>query len=137
MSSGEKARLKKDAMFQKGLAVRKEVVGEQYVDNAMAAADDFSMPLQELATTYCWGAVWGREGLPRKVRSLVNIAMITALNRPVELKTHIRGALRNGCTKVEIREVLLQTAVYCGFPAAMASFRIAREVLDEEAPASS
>jgi 4-carboxymuconolactone decarboxylase len=131
INDAEKARLMKDKVFQKGIAIRREVVGDEYVDASLASADDFSMPLQELATKYCWGEIWGREELPRKTRSLINIAMITALNRPVELKTHIRGALRNDCTKLEIREVLLQTAVYCGLPAAMQSFRVAREVFDE------
>jgi len=121
----------KDEMFERGLAVRRQVVGDAYVNASLAAADEFSMPIQELATKYCWGEIWTRDDLPRKTRSLINIAMITALNRPAELRHHVRGALRNGCTRVEIREVLLQTAVYCGLPAALDGFRIAREAFVE------
>jgi 4-carboxymuconolactone decarboxylase len=121
----------KDELFERGLAVRRQVVGEAYVNASLAAADEFSMPIQELATKYCWGEIWTRDDLPRKTRSLVNIGMITALNRPAELRHHIRGALRNGCTRVEIREVLLQTAVYCGLPAALDGFRVAREAFVE------
>ncbi len=117
--------------FEKGLQVRREVLGKAYVDKAIGQADEFSRPLQELVTEYCWGTVWARSELPRKVRSLINLAMLTALNRPVELKTHIRGALNNGCTKEEIREVLLQTAIYCGVPAAVDSFRVMREAFAE------
>ena len=117
--------------FEEGLAVRREVLGSAYVDKALAEADDFTRPLQDMATTYCWGAIWTRPGLPRKTRSLVNLAMLTALNRPHELKLHVRGALKNGCTRDEIMEVLLQAAIYCGVPAAMDSFRSAREVLRE------
>jgi len=119
--------------FDEGLAVRRAVLGAEYVDRAMAEADEFTRPLQELVTEYCWGAIWTRPGLPRKTRSLVNLAMLTALNRPHEVKLHVRGALRNGCTRDEIMEVLLQAAIYCGVPAAIDSFRVAREVLDAEA----
>jgi len=122
------------ARFAAGLAVRRAVLGAEYVERAMAGADELTRPLQELVTEYCWGAVWTRPGLSRKVRSLVNLAMLTALNRPHEVKIHLRGALRNGCTREEIREVLLQTAIYCGVPAAVDSFRIAKEVLDDAAP---
>jgi 4-carboxymuconolactone decarboxylase len=118
-------------LFDKGLEIRRAVLGPEYVDNAIKNADDFSRPLQELVTEYCWGAVWGREELPRKIRSMLNIAMITALNRPHEVRLHIRGALNNGVSREEIREVLLQTAIYCGVPAAVDSFRIAREVFAE------
>jgi len=118
--------------FDAGLAVRREVLGPEYVDRALAEADDFTGPLQELVSEYCWGAIWTRPELPRKTRSLVNLAMLTALNRPHELKLHVRGALRNGCTRDEIREVLLQAAIYCGVPAAIDGFRAAREVLDAE-----
>jgi 4-carboxymuconolactone decarboxylase len=114
--------------YEKGLKNRREVLGAEYVDNAIASADDFSRPLQELVTEYCWGAVWDRPGLDRKTRSIINLAMLTALNRPHELKLHIKGALNNGLSKAEIAEVLLQTAVYCGVPAAVDSFRSAREV---------
>ena len=115
--------------FDAGLAVRREVLGTEYVDEAMRGADDFTRPLQELVTEYCWGAIWTRPGLPRRTRSLINLAMLTALNRPHEVRLHVRGALRNGCTRQEIMEVLLQAAIYCGVPAAIESFRVAREVL--------
>ena len=121
-------------LFEKGSAIRREVLGSQYVYKAMASADDFNTPLQELVTEYCWGAVWAREGLTRKTRSLLNLAMISALNRPHELKAHLRGALRNGVSKEEIREVFLQVAIYCGVPAAVDSFRLAREVFAEDGP---
>ena len=114
-----------------GLKFAASVLGKEYVDKAIAAADEFSRPLQELVTEYCWGAVWGREELPKKTRSMLNLAMISALNRPHELKAHIKGALVNGVTPVEIREVLLQVAIYCGVPAAVDSFRIAREAFAE------
>ncbi|MBV9138900.1 MAG: carboxymuconolactone decarboxylase family protein [Hyphomicrobiales bacterium] len=120
--------------FDKGLKNRREVLGAEYVDNAIAAADDFSRPLQELVTEYCWGAVWDRPGLDRKTRSIINLAMLTALNRPHELKLHIKGALNNGLSKAEISEVLLQTAIYCGVPAAVDSFRSAREVFAQLEP---
>ena len=115
-------------LFKKGLEIRKAVVGAEYVEKSMASADEFTMPLQELVTEYCWGAVWGREELPRKTRSMLNLAMISILNRPHELKLHINGALRNGVTREEIREVFLQVGIYAGVPAAIDSFRIAREV---------
>ncbi len=118
-------------MFEKGLAIRKSVIGAEFVDKALASADDFNMPLQELVTEYCWGAVWGREGLEKKTRSLLNIAMLSVLNRPHELKVHVKGAIRNGATKIEIREVLLQVAIYAGVPASVDSFRIAKEALNE------
>ena len=120
------------AMFDKGLAIRRDVLGADYVDQSIASADDFTRPLQELVTQYCWGEVWGRPELDRKTRSLLNLAMISALNRPHELKLHVRGALRNGLSRVEIREVLLQVAIYCGVPAAVDAFRVAREVFAEE-----
>jgi 4-carboxymuconolactone decarboxylase len=119
--------------YRRGLAVRRAVLGRDYVDRALAAADAFSRPLQQFITEVAWGTLWTRRGLPRKTRSLINLAMLTALNRPHELKLHVRGALRNGCTKSEILEVLLQTAAYCGIPAAIDSFRIARDVFDEDA----
>ncbi len=118
-------------LFDKGLMTRREVLGAEYVDAAIANADDFNRPLQELVTEYCWGDIWQRPGLARRDRSLINLAMLTALNRPHELKLHLRGALRNGVTKDEIQEVLLQTAIYCGVPAAMDSFRVAREVFKD------
>ena len=118
-------------LFEAGLKVRREVLGAEYVDASIAQADDFSRPLQELVTEYCWGAVWTRPGLSRKTRSLINLAMLTALNRPHEVELHLRGALNNGCTKEEIMEVLLQTAIYCGVPAAVDSFRLARKFFSE------
>jgi 4-carboxymuconolactone decarboxylase len=117
--------------FDRGLQIRKSVLGAEYVENSLKSADDFNLPMQELTTEYCWGAIWGREGLPRKIRSMLNLAMISALNRPHELKMHIQGALTNGVTREEIREVFLQVAVYCGIPAGVDSFRIAREVFAE------
>ncbi|MGC2332345.1 MAG: carboxymuconolactone decarboxylase family protein [Candidatus Acidiferrales bacterium] len=117
--------------FDKGRAIRSAVLGKEFVDNSFKTADEFNLPLQELVTEYCWGAIWGREELPRKTRSMLNLAMISALNRPHELKAHIKGALVNGVTPVEIREVLLQVAIYCGVPAAVDSFRIARETFAE------
>jgi len=120
-----------NSRFEEGLAVRRAVLGEEYVNRAIEQADDFTRPLQELVTEYCWGTIWTRPGLSRKMRSLINLAMISALNRPHELKLHVKGALRNGCTKEEIREVLLQVAIYCGVPAAVDSFRIAAEAIKE------
>lgn len=114
--------------FDKGLEIRKSVLGAEFVENSFKAADDFNMPLQELVTEYCWGAVWGREGLTKKTRSMLNLAMISCLNRPHELKLHVAGALKNGVTRDEIREVFLQVAIYAGVPAAVDSFRTAREV---------
>lgn len=123
-------------LFDKGLQTRREVLGSDYVDNAIKNADAFSLPLQELVTQYAWGDVWNRPGLPRRERSMLVLAMLTALNRPHEIKLHLRGALNNGVTQDEIREIFLQAAIYCGAPAAMDSFRVAREVfatLDAEA----
>ena len=118
-------------LFEKGLKVRREVLGAEHVDASMSQADDFSRPLQELVTEYCWGNVWSRPGLDRKTRSLINVAMLTALNRPHEVKLHLRGALNNGCSKNDVMEVLLQTAIYCGVPAAMDSLRVAKEFFQE------
>jgi 4-carboxymuconolactone decarboxylase len=118
-------------VYDKGLAIRREVLGAEYVDNSIKTADAFNKPLQDLVTEYCWGAVWGRPGLPKKTRSMLNLAMLTALNRPHELKLHVRGALKNGVSREEITEVLLQAAIYCGVPAAVDAFRTAREALKE------
>ena len=118
--------------FDEGLAVRRSVLGSAYVDKSISNADEFNMPMQELVTEYCWGEIWTRPGLDRKTRSMINLAMLTALNRPHEVKIHLRGALNNGVTKEEIKEVLLQTAIYCGVPAAIDSFRLAREVFSED-----
>ena len=114
--------------FEKGMSIRRAVLGADYVDKAIASADDFSRPMQELTTQYCWGEIWGRPGLDRRTRSIINLAMISALNRPHELKIHVKGALNNGLTKDDIREVLLQVAIYCGVPAGVDSFRAAQEV---------
>ena len=121
-------------LFDQGLQTRREVLGAAYVAASIANADDFNRPMQELVTQYCWGDVWNRPGLSRRDRSLLNLAMLTALNRPHELKLHVKGALNNGVTPDEIREVFLQTAIYCGVPAAIDSFRSAREVFKDLAP---
>lgn len=118
-------------LFDRGLQTRREVLGSAYVDEALRSADEFSRPLQEFTTQYAWGDIWNRPGLDRKTRSLLNLAMLTALNRPHELRLHLRGALSNGATKEEIREVFLQAAIYCGVPASMDSFRTAREVFKD------
>ena len=118
-------------LFEKGLKIRKDVLGAEFVENAIRNADEFSMPMQELTTEYCWGYVWGRPGLDKRTRSMLNLAMISALNRPHELKMHVKGALRNGVSKDEIREVFMQVAIYCGVPAGVDSFRIAREAFNE------
>jgi 4-carboxymuconolactone decarboxylase len=118
-------------LYDKGLEVRREVLGKDYVDQSIAKADDFTRPFQDLVTEYCWGAIWTRKGLDRKTRSLLNLAMLTALNRPHEVRLHVRGALNNGVTRGEIQEIFLQAAVYCGVPAALDSFKIARDVFAE------
>ncbi|HET7633798.1 MAG TPA: 4-carboxymuconolactone decarboxylase [Burkholderiales bacterium] len=118
-------------LFEKGLKVRREVLGAEYVDTSLKNADDFNRPMQEFVTEYCWGEIWNRPGLDRRTRSFINLAMLTALNRPHELRVHVRGALNNGLSKDEIREVLMQTAIYCGVPASIDSFRVAREVFAE------
>lgn len=117
--------------FDEGLQVRREVLGAEYVDNSIKNATSFTKPLQELVTEYCWGEIWTREGLPKKTRSMINLAMLTALNRPHELKLHLRGAINNGVTKEEIQEIFLQTAIYCGVPASLDSFKAAREIFAE------
>ena len=119
------------AMHDKGLGVRRKVLGDDYVDAALKNVDDFNQPLQDILNEYCWGAIWGREGLPLKTRSMLNLAMISILNRPHELRAHLRGALRNGVTKAEITEIFLQVGCYAGAPAAVDSFRIAREFFKE------
>lgn len=117
-------------LFEKGLKTRREVLGSEYVDKSIASADAFNRPMQELVTEYCWGEIWNRPGLDRRTRSLLNLGMLTVMNRPHELKLHVRGALTNGVTKEEITEVFLQAAIYAGVPAAIDSFRVAREVFD-------
>ena len=121
----------RDASFKKGLEIRRAVLGAEYVDNSIASADEFTQDLQRLVTKYCWGDIWGRPGLDRRTRSFLNLSMIAALNRPHELKLHVRGALNNGLSREDIREVFLQVAIYCGVPAAIDSFRVAREVFEE------
>ena len=118
-------------LFDKGLKIRRAVVGDSYVDASLKAADDFSMPMQELVTEFCWGEVWSRPGLDRRSRSLLNLGMISALNRPEELAIHVRGAINNGVTKEEIQEAFLQVAVYVGMPAGLGCFKIARQVFKE------
>ncbi len=118
-------------LFDKGLKIRREVVGDRYVNASLEAADDFSMPMQELVTEFCWGEVWSRPGLDRRSRSILNLGMIAALNRPEEFAVHVRGALQNGLTKEEIRECLLQIAVYVGMPAGLSAFKIAKQVFKE------
>src|SRR6201996_1890649 len=118
-------------LFEKGLKVRKEVLGEAYVEKSIAGADEFTRTMAEWSTTYCWGALWTRPGFDRKSRSIVNLAMISALNRPHELKLHVKAAIKNGLTKDEIKEIFLQVAVYCGVPPGIDSFRIARQAFEE------
>jgi 4-carboxymuconolactone decarboxylase len=118
-------------LFERGMQVRRAVLGDAYVDRSLEGGTEFRKPMQELVTEYCWGAIWSRDGLDRKTRSLVNIGMLTALNRSTELAAHVRGAVNNGATKEEIQEVLLQTAVYCGMPAGLESFRVAEKVFDD------
>jgi len=118
-------------LFEKGLAVRKEVLGKEYVEKSIKGADEFALAMQEYATESAWGTIWTRPGLPRKTRSLLNIAMLTILNRQHELKLHIRSSFNNGVTKDEIKEVLLQVACYAGVPAGIDGFRLAREAFAE------
>jgi 4-carboxymuconolactone decarboxylase len=119
--------------FDVGLKVRKAVLGPAYVAKALQGADDFSQPFQTLLTEVCWGRVWGRPGLSRRQRSLNTLCMLAALNRSQEFETHVRGALRNGCTRKELRETFLQIAIYCGMPAGVEAFRVARRVFAEDA----
>ena len=118
-------------LYQVGFEIRKAVLGKEYVEKSLANADELSRPMVELSTEYCWGRIWSRPGLSRRDRSLINIAMISALNRPHELKLHVKAALNNGLSREEIREVILQVAVYCGVPAGIDSTRIAREAFAE------
>lgn len=117
------------ARFDQGLAVRRQVLGEAHVTRSLEQASEFMRPMQELVTEYCWGTIWSRPGLDRRVRSLINVAMLTALAKPEELRAHIRGAVANGCTPTEIQEALLQAAVYAGVPAGMEAFRVADSVI--------
>jgi 4-carboxymuconolactone decarboxylase len=119
------------SLFEKGLKIRKEVLGEDYVNKSIAGADEFTRTMAEWSTEFCWGALWARPGLDRRTRSIVNLAMLGALNRPHELKLHVKGALKNGLTKDEIKEILLQVGVYCGIPSGIDAFRNAREAFNE------
>ena len=121
-----------DELFENGMKIRRQVLGDAHVDRSLANADEFSKDLQRLVTEFAWGGVWTREGLSLKQRSLNNLAMLSVLNRPHELEIHLRGALHNGCSVDEIRETLLQVAIYAGFPAALDAFRVAKQVLIEE-----
>ena len=127
--------MEENATFKAGLAVRRKVLGDEYVNNSLANTDEFTEPLQQFLTEHAWGAVWVREGLSLKTRSMLNLAMLTALNRPNELKLHIRGAINNGVTQEEMREIFLQAAVYCGAPAGLDSFKVAQSVFKEMAAA--
>ncbi len=117
--------------YEEGLAVRRAVLGPEHVDKSLRSADDFTRPMQELVTEYCWGEIWTRPGLDRRTRSFLNLAMLTALNRPHEIRLHVRGALNNGLTKEELMEVFMQSAIYCGVPAAFDAMRVAKEVFAE------
>lgn len=117
--------------IERGMTIRREVLGDDHVNRSISATSDFSSSIQEYVTEICWGLVWSRPGLDRKTRSLINLAILTSLNRMHEFSVHVRGAIRNGCTIEEIKEVLLQTAAYCGAPAALESFRVAEAVLKE------
>lgn len=121
-----------ERLFEEGLALRREVLGPEYVDKSIAGANDFMMTMQEVTTAWCWGYVWNRPGIDRRTRSMINLAMLTALNRPAELKLHVLGALNNGVTPDEIREVLLQATIYCGVPAGLDAFKAANAVLIEQ-----
>jgi|ERR1700722_3864714 4-carboxymuconolactone decarboxylase len=117
--------------YERGIEIRRAVLGDKHVDRSLEQVSDFSRPVQELVTEYCWGVIWNRDGLERKTRSLLNLAMLTALNRSHELAVHVRGAINNGVTAAEVQETLLQAAVYAGAPAALESFRVAEKVLRE------
>jgi len=120
-----------DARYDAGMKARREVLGDAHVDRSLAQADELTKPLQDLVIEYGWGAIWARPGLERKTRSLINIGMLTALNRPHELQVHLKGALNNGCTREEIVETTLQTAVYCGLPAALDTMRHVKQAFDD------
>jgi 4-carboxymuconolactone decarboxylase len=124
--------MKRSDRFNKGLEVRRAVLGADYVDGNLAKADDFMMAFQEITTEWCWGYAWTRPGLERKTRSMLNLAMLTALGKPAELKLHVKGALANGVSVEEIKEILLHAAIYCGIPAGLDAFKAAHEVLIAE-----
>lgn len=120
-----------ETLFERGLKIRREVLGAEYVDGSLGSADDFMMAFQNITTEWCWGYGWGRSGLSRRERSLLNLGMLTALNRAAEIKLHVRGAITNGVTVEEIKEVLLQATIYCGIPAGLDAFKAAHQVLKE------
>lgn len=120
-----------DSKYDSGMKIRREVLGDSYVDTSLENVTEFTLPLQQLVTENCWGSVWSREGLDKRTRSLITISTLTALRATTELKTHVLGALRNGCSVLEIQEVLLHSAAYCGFPAAIEAFRAAKEVVED------
>ncbi len=131
MATKAKPNPRNPQLYKEGMKVRKAVLGADYVDNSMAGADEFMMAFQDITTEYCWGYAWTRPGLPKKTRSMLNLAMLAALNRSPELKLHINGALTNGVTKEEIKEIFLQVAIYCGIPASLDAFKTARDVFKE------
>lgn len=121
-----------DDLFEQGLNTRREVLGSEYVDGSLAKANDFMMAFQRVTTEWCWGYTWNRPGLDKKTRSMLNLAMLTALNRPAEIRLHLKGALNNGVSVEEIREILLHATAYCGIPAGLDAFKVANQVLEEE-----
>lgn len=126
---------KETELFKRGDAIRREVLGNKHVERSWANADEFGLPMQQLSTEYCWGEIWGREHFDKRTRSIINLAMLSALNRPHELKMHVGGALRNGLTKEDIQEIFLQVTIYCGVPAGVDAFRAAKEVFESFDPA--
>jgi 4-carboxymuconolactone decarboxylase len=132
MRFSERNTVSESESYKAGLAVRKKVLGEKYVDDSLAQADEFTAPLQQYLTEHAWGAVWVREGLSLKTRSMLNLAILTAINRPGELRLHIRGALNNGVTKEEIREIFLHCGAYCGAPAALDAFKVAKQLFADD-----
>ena len=130
MSDDTKAETMND-LFERGLALRREVLGAEYVDKSLQSANDFMMAFQRITTEWCWGYAWTRPGLDKKTRSLLNLAMLTALNRSPEIKLHVRGALNNGVTVDEIKETLIHATIYCGIPAGLDAFKAANDVLKE------
>lgn len=126
------AKQETEKLFEQGLEVRRDVLGAEYVDGGLAKANDFMMAFQRITTEWCWGYAWTRDGLDRKTRSMLNLAMLTALNRPNEIKLHTKGALANGVTPEEIKEILLHATVYCGIPAGLDAFKVANQVLEDE-----
>ena len=127
--------MKETELFKRGDKIRREVLGNKHVERSWANADDFGRPMQQLSTEYCWGEIWGREHFDKRTRSIINLAMLSALNRPHELKMHVGGALRNGLTKEDIQEIFLQVTIYCGVPAGVDAFRAAKEVFEDFDPA--